>query len=238
MTCVRLYRYLALALSPLVFAAESALGQPVTPVNPRLRVDPPGSALVGQPVALTVLPAVAGASYRYVATLLTTGSGVSTTDGTCARTQTIGSGSSVTWTPASGEYRLTAYRLSPHQKTNAIVTQYAVRAQDAQLAISIIPPQPPPDGSTLATLLLSARNMGPGHRYQWSVRFGIPPQSGGLTPPPPPPQWAFESGADSIRYPVPIQRDRQVFAGVVIHGGDQCQILATGTHPRREPPLR
>ncbi len=217
---------------PLLIVAEAAFGQIGASSRRWIQSRPPNAAPLGQTVTLSVQPTVAGASYRFVATMLSTGDGTSASRA-CARPRhTIGSGSTVTWTPASGTYRLTAYGPSPTLERDTLVSQYEVRAPDAMVSTEYIPPQPPPGGTPMASLILSAKDLGPGHRYRFSVRFGPP-----ASPPPgqhpvaTPAPWTFESEKWSIRFPLSVASTTPAFATAAVHRGDRCQIVAVGASP-------
>jgi hypothetical protein len=216
---------------PLALMTTAAFGQGGAPGRHSIRSSPPNAAQLGQAVALSVQPATAGASYRFVATMLTTGAGTPPPTRLCARGQTIGTGPTVTWIPASGTYRLTAYGPSPKLERDTLVSQYEVSAPNAMVTAEYIPPQPPPGGTALATLIVGAKDLGPGHRYRFSVHFGTAPASPNQAPQAPPPPWTFESERASLRYPVSVPSTIPAFVTATVHHGDPCQIVAVGASP-------
>jgi hypothetical protein len=163
--------------------------------------------------------------------MLTTGAGTPPPNRFCNRGSAIGTGTTVTWTPASGTYRLTAYGPNRRQETDTLVGQYEVRAPDAMVTAGYSPPQPTPGGTTMASLIVSAKDLGPGHRYRFVVRFGTPPHSPGQPPVAVPAPWTFESERASLAFPVPVSSTIPVSATASVHRGNPCQIVAAGASP-------
>jgi len=216
---------------PLLLLTGPLRGQGVVHTRSGIRPNPPGGAMLGQAVTLAVQPTASGAAYRFVATMLTTGAGLPA-GRLCSRSITIGTGASVTWTPASGTYRLKAHEVTHTSAMDTLVAEYEVRAPDTGVTAAYTPPQPPPGGTTMATLIVSTSDLGPGHRYRFSVRFGNPPSSpGGQPPPAVPAPWSFESDRASLAFPLPVSSTIPAFATVTVHRGDQCQIVAVGSSP-------
>lgn len=210
----------------LIGVAESALGQ--IGARRALTASPPRSAMLGQPVILTVQGAAQGARYSFVATMTASGSGSKSNATQCAQTQSIGSGSRVTWQPRSGTYRLTAYG-SLGRGTDSLSLTYVVHPRRAMLASSQTQAQ---NGSVHLTLRTD--DLGPGHTYQWWMQYrGQPVPTGGGTygPPPPPQSWTTQTNGPLATYPTPIAPPSAITATVAIHRGDPCEIVAAGATP-------
>lgn len=220
---------LAVALA-LWLTTESALGQLTLKTSRALQVTPPGSASLGQAVTLSVQGAARGARYSYVAVRTATGAAVRGTAPVCSTNQSIsiGSGSSVTWHPASGgTYRLTAYGTG--QAADTFSLTYIVKPRAVMLASSQTPAQP-----SGVTLVLRTDDLGPGHVYQWWMQYrGQPVATGGGTAQPGPlsQPWTTQTNGPMATYPTPIPPPSSIAATVSIHRGDPCQVIAAGTMP-------
>jgi uncharacterized RDD family membrane protein YckC len=225
------------AILAFLLVTEAAVAQPGRTSRRVLQSNPSQSAALGQVVTLSVYPAAATDSYRFVATMVATGDGTQTSPTVCLkRGQVIGTGTSIAWAPATGTYRLTAYPLRAARTGDTLAATYVVRAPDAVVTAVYDPPQPPPGGTTLASLIVSARDLGPGHRYRFFVRFGSPAVLSGQQPPPVPAPWTFESEEWSLRFPVPVASTVPAFATATVHRGDPCHVVATGAGQSHRKP--
>jgi hypothetical protein len=219
-------RHCLTAALALCYAMSSASGQ--LGARRALIANPPRSVVLGTPVVLSVRGAASGARYRYVATM--TNSGAARATGTrCSQTQSIGSGASVTWSPASGTYRLTAYGPTGRLETDTLSLTYVVLPRTVMLATS----QTPVSGDSVS-LVLRTDDLGPGHVYEWWMQYrGQPFPTGGGTYglPPLSPPWTAQTNGPMATYPKPIRPPSSVTATVAIHRGDPCAVVAVGTMP-------
>jgi hypothetical protein len=198
-------------------ASNVALGQSIG-VKMQLSVMPASRSVLGQRATVRVEPVTRGMTYRYVARMVATGAGMLTQGTACDVSQTIGSGPSVAWTPASGEYRLTLQASQGHFR-DSIVTIYQVHpptVRSLSVAVRQYAAQP---GKVELTLLTSSR--GPGHDYQWVVRLTSAPGA----PLRPPVYWASNTPTFSLIVVLPVPAGTYDIAVVVgIHTGDPCRI--------------
>lgn len=197
---------------------QVALGQRL-----RLSVAPPSPTPLGQQVSLGVRPTLAGTMYRYVATQSVTGTGMFTAGTSCATPQPIGNGASVSWTPASGGYRLTVYRITSLTARDSVSVPYQVEAPNGGvLTLTVMQNPNPQPGRLMLTLRTSDR--GAGVRYQWVVRFS-PAPGAPLTPPV---TWTGDS--PTFIYSVPFvvtPGTYTITARVGIHDNQPCRIRET-----------
>jgi hypothetical protein len=222
--CARRSLTVALALCCTMSSASGQLGTRRT-----LTANPPRSAVLGTPVVLSVQGVPSGARYRYVASMTASGGGARAAGTHCAQTRSIGSGSSVTWSPTSGTYRLTAYGPTARLETDTLSLTYIVQPRTVMLASS----QTPVAGDSVR-LVLRTDDLGPGHVYQWWMQYrGHPVATGGGTSGPPPfsQPWITQTTGPMATYPKPIRPPSSVTATVAIHRGDLCEIVAAGATP-------
>jgi hypothetical protein len=217
----RLFWLAAFILLP----THDALGQGIG-ARLSLGVAPPSPAALGQAVTLAVRPAAAGTKYRYTATMLATGTGLLTMGTSCIAPRNIGFGSRVSWTPASGGYRLTVHSVRSLTAHDSVSVSYQVDAPTGGfLNLNVVqPPNPQPPGQLLLTVRTNDR--GSGARYQWVVRFS--PAPGAV--PHPIVNWTGESSAPVHSVPLVLPPGTYVAsARVGIHHGDACQIAETSS---------
>ncbi len=211
------------AIGLALLARGDALGQ-LAASRLNFGVAPPSPTALGQPVTLGVRPIAAGTMYRYVATMTFTGTGLLAASTTCAAPQTIGTGSRVSWTPASGAYRLTVHSVRSLAAHDSASVSYQVNAPNGGYLNTTVTqsPNPQPPGKLLLSLRTNDR--GAGHRYQWVVRFA--PAAGAA--PNPPVSWTGDTPVHvhSVPFVVP-PGTYTVSAQVGVHRGDACQILET-----------
>jgi hypothetical protein len=191
-----------------------------------LAVVPPSPSVLGQPLTLRVRPPAPGAPYRFLATMLVTGTGLAAAGTACATPQTIGTGSQTSWTPASGAYRLTVTRIKSLAARDSVSVTHQVNAPNGGfLNTTVIQgPNPQPPGKLILSLRTNDR--GPGHRYQWLVRFTAAPGA----PANPPVTWTGDTAMHLHTVPLVLPPGTySVSARVGIHRGDACQIIATST---------
>lgn len=207
---------LAAAAAP-IDATSVALGQS-RGVKMQLSVTPPSRSVLGQRATVRVHPVARGVTYRYVARMVATGSGMFTQGTACDATHAIGSGPSVVWTPASGEYSLTLHAGQGHFR-DSIATNYQVLPPNTRSVSVGIKQNSAEPGKVELNLLTSSR--GPGHGYQWVVRFTSTPG----TPPRPPVYWASDTPTFSRILVLPVPAGTYDIAVTVgIHAGDPCRI--------------
>lgn len=226
-------RCLTVALA-LACVTSQALGQLSLTQRRSITVSPQHATL-GTRLTLSVRGAAQGAAYRYVAAI--TGSGLGAIKGktsNCSPTVSIGSGTSVKWLPASGTYRLTAYGPAGRE-TDTLTLAYVVPPRRVMLASA----QLPGPGDSVR-LMLRTDDLGPGHVYEWSMRFAVapPPVGGGpgLTGPPPSwsPPWTTQTSGPMATYPKALaQPPLRIEATVEIHRGNVCEIIAAGAMPNQ-----
>ena len=208
----------ALALSSVTQPALGQLG-----ARRALEVTPPRSVVVGQPVMLSVRGAAQGARYRYVATMTATGGSGRGGVG-CPNNQSLGSGVRVTWRPASGTYRLTAYGPTGQAETDTLSLAYQVLPRTVMLASSQTPAQP-----SGVTLVLRTDDLGPGHKYEWWMQYASAVGGGGAgqgvvrSQP-----WTTVTSGPLATYPTPISASATISARVSIHRGEPCAVVAAG----------
>ncbi len=213
---------LALAAAE-VIASSAALGQGAA-ARLKFVIAPPSPTTLGQPVTLALRPVSPGTTYRYVATMSVTGSGMFATGTSCAAPQTVGTGARVSWMPASGAYRVTLHSIRSIAARESTWVSYQVDAPNGgHLNMSVMQnPSPQPPGKLMLSLRTNDR--GPGHNYQWVVRFSPAP---GATPQPP----VYWTGDTPIHiYSVPFvvpPGTYNISARVGIHTGDPCRITET-----------
>jgi hypothetical protein len=213
----------------LACATSSALAQLGATSRRNLVANPPRATL-GTRITLFVRGAPQGATYRFVASKTHTGLAASGARvQSCASTVTIGTGSSVTWQPVSGTYRLTAYGPVGHQ-TDTLTLAYVLPPRVVMLASA----QSPGPGDSVR-LMLRTDDLGPGHVYDWSMRYRSPPPSvnGIGQPTGPPPTWSApwltQTNGPMASYPKLLDRPPQsIEATVGIHRGNPCEIIAAG----------
>jgi hypothetical protein len=211
----------SITLSLMVFA-HAALGQRNDP-RIRFSVVPPSPSTLGQQATLAVRPALTGMMYRYVATMTVTGTGKLTTGTACATPQTIGSGSSVSWTPASGGYRVAVHRTSSLIARDSVSVPYQVEAPNGGFLTMTVMQNPNPQPGRLM-LTLRTNDRGAGVRYQWVVRFSSAPG----TPLHPPVNWSGDSPTHIYSVPFVITPGTYtVTARVGIHDNQPCTIRET-----------
>lgn len=218
----------------LACVTSQALGQ-LSLTQRRSLVVSPQRATLGTRITLSVRGAAQGAVYRYVAT--TTGSGLDAIKGktpNCNATVTIGSGTTVRWQPASGTYRLTAYG-PVGRETDTLTLAYVVPPRRVMLASAQLPG--PADS---VRLMLRTDDLGPGHVYEWWMRFAVAPAQGGGGPgsahPPPTwsPAWTNQTAGPMATYPKALVRPPlRIEATVEIHRGNACEIIAAGAMPNQ-----
>lgn len=207
----------------LACSGSAAFGQR-TPVRRTLTVNPP-RVMLGRPIVLTVQGASQGAQYRFVATMTATGSGDRPAAG-CPNNLSLGSGANVSWTPLSGTYRLTAY--GPQgRETDTLSVTYAVPARRVMLATQTA------QGSS-ATLVLRTDDLGPGHKYHWSMQYTTASATGGGTAQAFQSQpWTAQTNGPTATYPSTVPASASIKAAVGIHRGNSCEIIATGSLPNQ-----
>ena len=209
------------AVLAIIGTAPSALGQLGT--RRALDVNPPRSVVVGRLVTLSVRGAPNGARYRYVATTTPSAGGSNKGGVECPNFLSLGSGVRVTWRPASGAYRLTAYGPTSQKETDTLSVTYEVLPRTVMLASSQTPAQP-----SGLTLVLRTDDLGPGHTYEWWMQYryhvgGGASQGSAQSPP-----WTKVTNGPMTSYPTPIPTGAQVTARVSIHAGDPCAVVAAG----------
>lgn len=213
--------------SAVLIATQSALGQVGTSARRSLRASPPSAVVLGRPVTLSVQSSGKPVRYRFVATMTTTGSGARR--GQCVQTQNIGTGTSVTWHPKSGTYRLTAYGPAGQTETDTLTLVYVVRPSSVMLNASQTQAQA---GSV--TLVLRTSDLGPGHVYEWWMQYrgqSVPTGAGTYGPPPTSQPWTTQTNGPMATYPTPVAPPSSITATVSIHRGDPCEIVAAGAIP-------
>lgn len=214
--------------TPWLVAPSPALGQR-TPARLNFGVAPPSPTTLGQPVTLAVRPVTPGTTYRYVATMSVTGTGMIAAGTSCATPQTIGSGATLSWTPASGAYRLTLHSIRSLAMRDSTSLSYQVDPPNGGfLNVSVMQnPTPQPPGRL--TLSLSTNNRGAGKRYQWVVRFASSPG----TPFHPPVYWTGDTPMHIYSVPFVVPPGTyNVTVRVGIHTGDPCRITETSIGSR------
>lgn len=218
---------LALAAAEVV-ASSAALGQRVSS-RLQFAVTPPSPTTLGQPVTLAVRPVIPGTTYRYVATMSVTGSSMFASSASCATPQTIGTGTSIAWMPASGAYRLTLHSIRSLLAHESTYVNYQVDAPNVGfLNVSVLQnPTPQPPGRLM--LSLGTTNRGAGKRYQWVVRFSPAP---GATFHPPV-YWTGDSPIHIYTVPFVVPPGTyNISVRVGIHTGDPCRITETSIGSR------
>lgn len=216
-------RRILLASTTVLLPLHEALGQR-TPARLNFVVAPPSPTALGQLATLGIRPMVPGTTYRYVATMTFTGTGMLAASTTCAAPQTIGTGSRVSWTPASGAYRLTVHTIKSLAAHDSASVSYQVNAPNGgYLNMTVTQnPNPQPPGRFMLSLHTNARAAG--SRYQWVVRFT--PAFG--APSGPPVDWAGDSPTPVYSVPFVLTPGTyNVSARVGIHQGDPCRIVET-----------
>jgi hypothetical protein len=213
----------AVCVCGMLLSAGRVTAQRVAP-QVGLMVVPPSPGVFGRPVTLQVRPSVVGTTYRYVATLIVTGTGVPTAGTACAIPQSIGIGSQVSWTPASGAYRLTVHRIKSLTAHDSASVSYQVDAPNGGfLNVAVFQsPNPQPPGRLL--LSLHTNDRGAGDRYQWLVTWmsspGAPVQL--------PVTWTGETDSPSHTVPFDlVPGTYNVSVRVGIQHGDACRIVET-----------
>jgi hypothetical protein len=188
-----------------------------------LAVSPPSPGVYGQPVTLRVRPASLQARYRFVATMIVTGTGKTVAGTSCANPQNIGMGMNASWTPASGAYRLTVHSIRRPTSDDSASVSYQVDAPNAGfLNVTIMQTQNHPPGQIM--LSLNTADRGTGVRYQWVVRFTSTPG----TPQNPPVDWTGDTPTHGYSVPLVLPPGTyNVSARVGIHQGDPCRIVET-----------
>ena len=199
---------------------HAALGQRA-PARLTFGIAPPSPTALGQPVTLGVRPVTPGTTYRYVATMSVTGTSMLTAGTSCAAPQTIGTGSSAAWMPASGAYRLTLYSIRSLVARESTWVSYQVDPPNGgYLNVSVMQnPTPQPPGRLMLSLRTNDR--GVGSRYQWVVRFGPAPGA----PPRPPVYWTGDTPVYFYTVPFVVPPGTyNISVRVGIHAGDPCRI--------------
>ncbi len=211
-----------------VVCATSAASAQRTTATRSLVATPPSSVVLGRPVTLSVQGARKGARYRYVATMFSTGNGAKAIGPRCALQQSLGSGTTVTWHPTSGTYRLTAYGPLGQAETDTLSLTYVVQPRTVMLASG----QSQTQGGF--TLMLRTDDLGPGHTYEWSmlVRFKPVPNGNTYGPPRPPLSWTTQTTSSMTAHPTPVPAIHSITAAVSVHRGNACDIVAAGAMDR------
>ena len=199
--------------------ADVALGQRGI-IKMKFSVTPSSPTTLGQQATLGVQPVTPGTTYRYVATMSVTGSSMLAAGTSCAAPQAIGMGSSITWTPASGAYRLTVHATRALTTRDSTTRPYQVDAPHAGF-LNVSSTQYPPAQPGKLSLSLRTNDRGPGHRYQWVVRFGPSPGA----PPRAPVYWTGDTPMHIYTVPFVVQPGTyNISVRVGIHTGDPCRI--------------
>jgi hypothetical protein len=213
---------LALAAAE-ALASSATLGQR-SPTRLNVGVAPPSPTTLGQQVTLGVRPTIAGATYRYVATMSVTGSSMFTSGTSCAAPQTIGTGASIAWTPASGAYRLTVHSIRSLVAHDSTHVNHQVDAPNVGFVNGSVLQNPTPQPPGRLTLSLMTANRGSGKRYQWVVRFSSSPG----TPLHPPVYWTGDTPTPVYAVPFVVPPGTyNIAVRVGIHTGDPCRITET-----------
>jgi len=209
---------LALALS---CTAGSVLAQ-VRPLTRRSLTVTPAKATLGRPVVISVQGAPQRGGYRFFATMTATGAGERPGAG-CPNNLNLGSGASVSWTPASGTYRLTAF--GPlGQETDTLSQTYVVQAPRVMLATQT-------QGGSVP-LVLRTDDLGPGHKYHWAMQYSATSATGGGTAQQTQSQpWTAQTSGPLVTYPTAVPTAAAIKASVGIHRGNPCEIIAAGFIP-------
>jgi len=199
-------------------APAAALGQPGG-IKMLLYATPPSPTMLGRQATVGVRPATPGTTYRYVARMLVTGSGMQAAGTACDVSQAIGTGNSVVWKPASGAHRLTVYASRGLLRDSTSIS-YQVDAPTAGF-LNVTVRQYPPVQPGKLELSLQTANRGPGHRYQWVVRFSPAPGA----PPTAPVYWTGDTPIHLYTVPFIVQPGTyNISVRVGIHTGDPCRI--------------
>jgi hypothetical protein len=214
---------LSCALSP-------ASGQ-LTASRRSLVAAPPSTVALGHPVTLSVQGAPQGSQYRYAAVMLATAMGDKPQGSRCAATQNLGTGTTATWRPTSGTYRLTARGPVGPRETDTLSATYVVQPRRVMLASA---QSQAPSGGII--LMLRTDDLGPGHTYLWSmhVLFDMVPSGAAPAPAAPPLSWTTTSSMPMVTYPTPVAQIASIKATVGIHQGDPCVIVAAGAMPANQ----
>ena len=215
---------LGLALSALLltgWAPKQTLGQRL---SSRFYITPAEPAALGQQVTLGVRPPAAGTTYRYVATLKVTGAWRDAVSVGCTAPQNIGTGHRVSWTPASGSYRVTVYSsltgLKGRDSTSLSYTVDPPSGGWLNIAITQLPNPSPPGNLTFQ---LTTNDRGPGRGYEWRARFKRVTGSQ-VT------DWSAASTGPSISAPLIMTPGHyDITARVGVHLGNPCQIIEVST---------
>ncbi|HEY7566230.1 MAG TPA: hypothetical protein VH762_01555 [Gemmatimonadaceae bacterium] len=213
-------RSIELALSALLLTGSAPTETSGQRLSSRFYIIPAGPAALGQPVTLGVRPPAAGTTYRYVAAMKVTGAWRDAVTVGCTAPQTIGTGDRVSWTPASGSYRVTVYSsltgLKGRDSTSVSYTVDPPSGGWLNIVISQLPNPSPPGNLTFQ---LTTNDRGPGHGYQWRARLKNVTTSH-VT------DWSAGSAGPSISAPLIMTPGTyDVIARVGAHKGNPCQII-------------
>jgi len=214
-------RWLPLVAGSMLLGAGRLIAQSLVP-SLVLAVTPPSPGVYGQPVVLRVRPA-APHGYRFVATMMVTGTGKPVAGTSCATPQNIGTGFNASWTPFSGAYRLTAHGIRRQAGGDSASVNYQVDAPNAGfLNVTIMQTPNHPPGQIMLSLITGDR--GAGSHYQWVVRFTSTPGTA-LNPPV---DWVGDTSTNGYSVPLVLPPGTyNAAARVGIHQGDPCRIVET-----------
>lgn len=185
---------------------------------------PASPTTLGQQVRLSVRPADSTTMYRYVAAMSVTGSGLAVSGTACATPQSIGTGPVITWTPASGAYRVTVYANRKLASRESTTVAYQVEPPNGGfLNVSVMQnPSPQPPGKLMLSLRTNDR--GSGINYQWVVRFLTTPG----TTVHPPVSWSGETPYQATTVPMVVAPGTyNITARVGIYTADRCRVSET-----------
>lgn len=211
-----------MALACTGVAWSAALGQR-GPIRMTLSASPPPPLTLGRQATLGVQPVMLGTLYRYVATMVATGSSMITAGTSCGASQTIGAGTSATWLPASGAYYLTVHAAQGTTARGSASLSYQVDAPNTGFLSASVTQHNQPGSFELK---LQTNRRGDGYRYQWVVRFGPAPGA----PPTQPLYRTFDSSMSHWFVNYVLQPGTyNISARVGIYTGDPCRILETST---------
>jgi hypothetical protein len=178
----------------------------------------PSRITLGRSVTLSVRGARPDARYRFVAIMTATGGGDQPNVKGCQARQDLGSGAQVTWTPASGTYRLMAYGPTPQAETDTVSLAFAVAARRVMLASS----------TSGSTFVLRTDDLGPGHSYQWWMRYSYETGDGNVKHGAVSQPWTGNSNGPMVTYPGSLPSSANVSARVSIYRSDPCAVIAAG----------
>ncbi len=219
MSALRIRGHL-LVLSALLFTGWARIEVSGQRLSSRFYIAPSSPTTLGQQVTLGVRPPAAGTTYRYVATMKVTGAWRDAVSVGCTAPHNIGTGNRVSWTPASGSYRVTLYSsLTGLKGRDSSSTSYEVLAPTGGWLNIVVTQLPNPSPPGNLTFQLTTNDRGPGHAYQWRARFKSVTGSQ-VT------DWSASSTGPSISAPLILTPGHyNVTARVGAHTGNPCQII-------------